>query len=170
MIASTSLPNFEFTKEHAVTEEKRMPDQRLKDISVLAVDDDADTRVLVKTILERSGAYTTVVNSGKEVLEIIKHICPDILICDLAMPQMSGYELLENVRRLETEIGWLPVIALTASARTQDLTESRRGEFEAHLAKPLIPNELVATIAKLVRMRTRNETDVRTNTESGHHQ
>jgi CheY-like chemotaxis protein len=84
-----------------------MPDQRLKDIRVLAMDDDADISILVKTILERSGAYTT-------VLEVIKKIRPDILICDLAMPQMDGYEVLGNVRRLEPEVGWLPVIAFTA--------------------------------------------------------
>jgi CheY-like chemotaxis protein len=94
------------------------------------------------------------------VLEVIKKIRPDILICDLAMPQMDGYEVLGNVRRLEPEVGWLPVIAFTASARTQDLTESCRAGFQAYLAKPLTPNEPVATIAKLVRMGTRNETDV----------
>jgi CheY-like chemotaxis protein len=57
----------------------------------------------------------------------------------LGMPQMDGYELLENVRRLETEIGWLPTIAFTASAREEDRLRTRQANFQAHLTKPVTP-------------------------------
>jgi CheY-like chemotaxis protein len=134
-----------------------MHDTRLGCIKVLAVDDDADTRDLLKAILERSGADTTVLRSGKEALEVVKNSPPDVLICDLAMPQMDGYELLKNVRRLEPEIGWLPVIAFTASVRNEDRAHSRDAGFQAHLAKPLIPNELVTTIVELVGQKARKE-------------
>ena len=134
-----------------------MHDARLGSIKVLAVDDDADTRDLLRVILERSGAEATVLGSGKEALEVVKNRRPDVLICDLAMPQMDGYELVKNVRRLQPEVGWLPVIAFTASVRKEDLARSWEAGFQAHLAKPLIPNGLVMTIVELVGQKTRKE-------------
>jgi PAS domain S-box-containing protein len=157
LIASDSPASFEQSRQNAFTEEERMRDTRLGCIKVLAVDDDADSRDLLKAILERSGADTTVLGSAKEALEVVKDSRPDVLICDLAMPQMDGYELLKNVRRLEPEIGWLPVIAFTASVRKEDLARSREAGFQAYLAKPLIPNELVTTIIELVGQKTRKE-------------
>jgi CheY-like chemotaxis protein len=123
----------------------------------VAVDDDADTRELVKTILERSSADATVVGSGREALAVIKKGRPDVLICDLEMSQMDGYELLENVRRLEPEVGSLPSIAFTASAGNEDRVRSRRAGFQAHLIKPVIPDKLVTTIVMLVRPEARLE-------------
>ncbi|HEY1478270.1 MAG TPA: ATP-binding protein [Chthoniobacterales bacterium] len=157
LTASSSPARFEQSRQHAFTEEGRMRNTRLGCIKVLAVDDDADSRDLLKAILERSGANTTVLGSGKEALEVVKNSRPDVLICDLAMPQMDGYELLKNVRRLEPEIGWLPVIAFTASVRNEDRAHSRDAGFQAHLEKPLIPNELVTTIIELVGQKTRDQ-------------
>ena len=59
-------------------------------------------------------------SSGREALEAIRDLHPDVLLCDLAMPETDGYKVLENVRRLEPELGWLPVIAFTAAARDED--------------------------------------------------
>jgi hypothetical protein len=157
LTASNSPARFEQTRQHAFTGEKRMRDTRLGSIKVLAVDDDADTRDLLSAILERSGAEATVLGSGKEALELVKNSRPDVLICDLAMPQMDGYELLKNVRRLEPEVGWFPVIAFTASVRNEDRDRSQEAGFQAHLAKPLIPNELVTTIIELVGNKTHKE-------------
>ena len=128
-----------------------MPDKRLSSIKVVAVDDDADTRELVEIILKRSSADATVVSSGEEALQAIKNVRPDILVCDLAMSRMDGYELLANVRRLEPEIGWLPSIAFTASARNEDRIRSRRAGFQAYLVKPVIADDLVTTIVELVK-------------------
>ena len=84
------------------------------------------------------------------MLEAIKNVRPNILISDLVMSQMDGYELLENVRRLESEIGPLPSIAFTASAGNEDRIRSRRAGFQAHLVKPVIAEELVTTIVNVV--------------------
>jgi signal transduction histidine kinase/CheY-like chemotaxis protein len=138
----------------AFTKEEAMPDTRLKSIKVVAVDDNADSRELLKVILERSSAEAAVVSSGQEALAAIKNVQPDVLICDLAMPEMDGYELLENVRRLEPQLGRLPVIAFTAAARSEDQARTRRAGFEAHLAKPVDPNKLVTTILQLAREHT----------------
>jgi len=126
-----------------------MPDPRLKNIKVVAVDDNADSRELLKAILERSSAEAVVVSSGREALAAIKNVHPNVLICDLAMPEMDGYELLENVRGLEPELGRLPVIAFTATARNEDRARVLRAGFQAHFAKPADPNKLVTTILKL---------------------
>ena len=121
-----------------------MPDIRLEGIKVVAVDDNADAR----TPQSHSGtqpAQTVVVSSGQAALEAIKDLHPDVLICDLAMPEMDGYEVLENVRRLEPELGHLPVIAFTAAARDEDRAATRLAGFQAHLAKPIEPDELVSS-------------------------
>ena len=77
-----------------------MSDTRLKSIKVVAVDDHPDSRALLKMILKLSSAdELAVVDSGREALTAIKKVHPDVLICDLAMPKMDGYELLENAIR-----------------------------------------------------------------------
>jgi CheY-like chemotaxis protein len=127
-----------------------MHDTRLKSIKVVAVDDNADSRELLKLILRNSNAEAVVVGSGREALATIKNVHPDIIISDLSMPEMDGYELLENVRRLDPEFGQLPVIAFTAAVRNEDRVSTRRAGFQAHLAKPVDPNELVTTILAFV--------------------
>jgi signal transduction histidine kinase/CheY-like chemotaxis protein len=139
----------EYIEEGAVPTGEEMPDTRLKRIRVLGVDDNADSRELLKAILQRSSAETSVVGSGQEALAAIRTVRPDVLICDLAMPEMDGYELLEKVRGLEPDIAHLPVIAFTAAAREQDRTQTRLAGFQAHLAKPIDPDELVRTILAL---------------------
>ena len=127
-----------------------MPDTRLKSIKVVAVDDNADSRELLKIILGQSSAHVVVVGSAREALATIKNFHPDILISDLGMPEMDGYELLLNVRRLDPELRQLPVIAFTAAARREDLASTRKAGFQAHLAKPVDPDKLVETIMELV--------------------
>jgi signal transduction histidine kinase/ActR/RegA family two-component response regulator len=148
-IASRSDPIAERPARRVLKKEELMPDSRLKGIKVVAVDDNADARELLKVILERSNAEAAVVSSWQEALEAIKDLHPDVLICDLAMPEMNGYEVLENVRRLEPELGYLPVIAFTAAARDEDRAATRLAGFQAHLAKPIEPDELVRTVLEL---------------------
>ena len=152
VIASKHRTSAERPEARALTIEERMPDPRLKSIKVVAVDDNADSRELLRALLEHSGAEATLVSSGQEALAAIKNVYPDVLICDLAMPEMDGYELLENVRGLEPELGLLPVIAFTAAARNEDRARTGRAGFQAHLAKPVDPSELVTTILKLTRV------------------
>jgi signal transduction histidine kinase/ActR/RegA family two-component response regulator len=148
-IDSKSDPSDKRPIKRAFKKEEQMPDIRLEGIKVVAVDDNADARELLKVILERSKAQTAVVSSGQAALEAIKDLHPDVLICDLAMPEMDGYEVLENVRRLEPELGHLPVIAFTAAARDEDRATTRLAGFQAHLAKPIEPDELVRTVLEL---------------------
>jgi signal transduction histidine kinase/CheY-like chemotaxis protein len=152
VIASKHRTSAERPEASALRKEERMPDPKLKSIKVVAVDDNADSRELLRAILEHSGAEATLVSSGQEALVAVKNVRPDVLICDLAMPEMDGYELLENVRGLEPELGLLPVIAFTAAARNEDRARTGRAGFQAHLAKPVDPSELVTTILNLTRV------------------
>jgi CheY-like chemotaxis protein len=149
----------------AAAKEEEMSDSRLKSIKVVAVDDNADSRELLKVILERSNAEAVVVSSGQEALDAIKNVHPDVLICDLAMPEMDGYELLANVRGLEPELGRLPVIAFTAAARDEDRDRTLRAGFQAHFAKPVDPNKLVTTILELATSHARQRLPLRASNE-----
>jgi signal transduction histidine kinase/ActR/RegA family two-component response regulator len=148
-IASKSDPSSEQPAQHDFKKEEWIPETKLRDIKVVAVDDNADARKLLKVILERSSAETVIVSSGQEALEAIRNLHPDVLLCDLAMPEMDGYEVLESVRRREPELGWLPVIAFTAAARDEDRAATRLAGFQAHLAKPIEPEALVRTILEV---------------------
>jgi signal transduction histidine kinase/CheY-like chemotaxis protein len=153
-MATISAPGAERTGASSDAPEQKMPDTRLKNIRVVGVDDNTDSRELLKAILQHSCAEASVVGSGQEALEAIRNVHPDVLICDLAMPEMDGYELLDKVRSLEPDIAQLPVIAFTAAAREKDRVWTRLAGFQAHLAKPIDPDELVRTILELARPRT----------------
>jgi signal transduction histidine kinase/ActR/RegA family two-component response regulator len=147
-------PSAEHYEKSELGKARKMGGLRLKNIKVVAVDDNSDSRQLLKAILERNSAEVTVVSSGQAALAAVRSARPDILICDLAIPEMDGYEVLENIRRLEPPIGRLPVIALTAAARNEDRARTQRAGFQAHLAKPVDPDELIRTILELARLRT----------------
>jgi CheY-like chemotaxis protein len=83
---------------------------------------------------------------------MIKKARPDVLISDLAMPYMDGYELMEKIQDLEEEIGSLPSIACSAFARGEDRARTRQAGFPAHVEKPADLDQLVTTILKLVNL------------------
>jgi signal transduction histidine kinase len=123
----------------------------LRGITLLIVDDDSETRELVTTIVGRAGASTTAAASAAEALDILADTRPDLIICDVAMPDQDGYSFIRNIRsRSEAEGGRVPAIALTAHARAEDRRHSLLAGFQGHVAKPAEPTELVALIATLV--------------------
>jgi CheY-like chemotaxis protein len=73
------------------------------------------------------------------------------------MPEMDGYEVLKNVRRLEPELGWLPVIAFTAAARNEDRASTRLAGFQAHMAKPIEAEKLIRTILEILSCKKQSE-------------
>jgi CheY-like chemotaxis protein len=81
---------------------------------------------------------------------------PSVLVSDIGLPEIDGYELIRRVRRIGSESGGgVPAIALTAHASTDDRTRALRAGFQAHIAKPVSPGELVATIASLAGLMAR---------------
>jgi len=125
----------------------------LEGLGVLVVDDDPDARDLLKAILEERKAQVTTVASAAEAYETIEWLRPDVIISDIGMPSEDGYSLIRNVRLKEARDrqGWKPAIALTAHARVEDRLRALSAGYQAHVAKPVEPAELVAVIASLVR-------------------
>jgi PAS domain S-box-containing protein len=127
-----------------------LPD--LTGIRVLAVDDDADALRLLCDILEAAGAAVVTVSSAQAALQKLASERPQVIVADLAMPGMDGFELIKHVRELaDPSLSGIPAAALTAYARSGDRAKSLRGGFEVHLAKPIDPVELVAAVSALVR-------------------
>jgi CheY-like chemotaxis protein len=144
----------ETRREHPRTERKAaltgLGD--LRGVHVLAIDDEEDSLTLLRVVLESAGAEVTTVASPLTALEGIEAAHPDVLIVDLGMPGMDGFELIARIRASsDAKVRDLPAAALTAFARSEDRTKALRSGFEMHLAKPVDPGELVATIATLVR-------------------
>jgi len=118
---------------------------------LLLVEDDQDSRELIAMYLSDCGADVAAVGSAGEALSSIASRRPDALISDIAMPVMSGYELIERVRLLSREKGGgVPAIALTAYAAKEDVTKALRAGFDAHMAKPVEMNELVQKVNDLI--------------------
>lgn len=125
-------------------------EQRLKDLRILVVEDDPDTRELLKTILERCGANVRAVASSNAALAEMTERIPNVLISDIGMAGENGYELIKKIRSLEPERGGrVPAVALTAYAASADRRRALLAGFQTHLAKPVEPDELLAVIASL---------------------
>jgi PAS domain S-box-containing protein len=127
---------------------------RLDRTTLLIVDDEPDGRQLMVRILEGRGARVTAVAGGAEALELLKHHQFDILVSDIGMPDLDGYELMRRVRLLDSSRpGPIPAIAVTAYARAEDRQRSLLAGYQMHLAKPIEARELVAGIASLLHLR-----------------
>jgi PAS domain S-box-containing protein len=126
---------------------------RLDRTTLLIVDDEPDGRQLMVRILEGRGAQVTAVAGGVEALELLKHHRFDILISDIGMPDLDGYELMRRVRLLDSNRpGPIPAIAVTAYARAEDRQRSLLAGYQMHLAKPIEARELVAGVASLLHL------------------
>jgi PAS domain S-box-containing protein len=119
-------------------------------LQILVVDDEPDMREVVSFILEQAGAVVRAAASGSEALNFIEQSLPDVLICDVGMPDMDGYMLMRQLRTRATEQGGqIPAIALTAYAGEVNQQQAIAAGFQRHLAKPVEPDELVGAIKTL---------------------
>jgi PAS domain S-box-containing protein len=124
-------------------------DVRLSGRHVLVVDDDEDTRELVRTILEECGARVTLASSAAEALDVLGEArsAPDVLLSDIGMPGMDGYELLQRARRLRVPgASTMRAVALTALAGDGDRALAARSGYDRHVAKPVERQELIDAI------------------------
>jgi signal transduction histidine kinase/DNA-binding response OmpR family regulator len=126
------------------------PVRDLGGVHVLAVDDERDALSLVAEVLESAGARVTAVPSAQQALAALDTDVPDVIVADLGMPLVDGYQFIDRVRRHpDPRVRELPAAALTAYARSDDRRKALRAGFHIHLTKPIDPVELVTTIAAL---------------------
>jgi PAS domain S-box-containing protein len=121
----------------------------LAGICVLIVDDDDDARYLLSLMLEQSGAIVTTASTAAEALQALKHSRPNILLSDIGMPGMDGYELIRAVRISEQGQD-LPAIAITAYAGELNQQSAIAAGFQHHIAKPIDADQLILAIGELV--------------------
>jgi signal transduction histidine kinase len=127
---------------------------RLDGVRVLIVDDEADGRALIARILEGRGAQPTCAESAAQALEYFARGRFDVLLSDIGMPDMDGYELIRRIRAdtPSSDRDRLAAVAVTAYARAEDRQRSLLAGYQMHLAKPVEARELVAGIASLLRL------------------
>ncbi|MBI2817020.1 MAG: response regulator [Acidobacteria bacterium] len=122
----------------------------IEGLHVLVVDDESETRLLARSILEQFKATVTTADSAAEALELVQQVRPDVLVADIGLPHEDGYSLISKVRELPPDKGGeIPAAALTAYARPEDRTKALRAGFQLHIPKPLQPTRLVIAVQYL---------------------
>src|SRR5579871_4041434 len=116
---------------------------------ILAVDDEPNIVRLIQVNLERHGYQVETANNGAQALAKIRQNRPDLLVSDVMMPEMDGFELLASIRR-DPNLMDLPVIMLTAKAQDKDVLEGYKTGADMHLTKPFNPQELLAFVKRIL--------------------
>ncbi|MCU0527336.1 MAG: response regulator [Elainella sp. Prado103] len=123
-------------------------------ITILVVDDDADTREFLRFLLEQYEAKVTVVSSVVEAFAAFSHTHFDILVSDIGMPDQDGYMFLNHLRTLPPDQGGTtPAIALTAYAGETDQQQALLAGFQCHIPKPVDPTQFLKVVARLTHQR-----------------
>jgi CheY-like chemotaxis protein len=119
-------------------------DVDLEGLEVLAIDDQPDSRMFLTRILEEHHARVLNASSAKEGLFVLKKHKPNIVLCDIGMPGVDGYQFIRTMRESGDHT---PALAVTAFARPEDRLRALRAGYQGHITKPINPAELLATIA-----------------------
>ena len=132
-------------------------------VKLLIVDDESDTRDLLRFVFMECGAIVETARNAKEALELFDRWEPDILVSDIAMPEVDGYKLIRIIR--EERRSQIPAVALTALARIDDRMKALSAGYQMHVAKPVEPTEVIGIVSSLVglvdRSRSHNQFDKR---------
>ena len=122
-------------KETSTKEHKRL----------LLIDDDPNLILLVKDYLEFRGYEVITAENGREALDVLETDVPDMIVCDVMMPEMDGYDFVSNVRENE-RTSWIPVLFLSAKGQPQDRVKGLNVGADVYMVKPFEPEELVAQV------------------------
>ncbi|NEQ95294.1 MAG: response regulator transcription factor [Cyanothece sp. SIO2G6] len=121
---------------------------------LLLIDDDPNLILLVKDYLEFRGYEVMTAENGREALEMLEKETPDMIICDVMMPEMDGYSLVEHVRKND-KMNWVPVLFLSAKGQSQDRVKGLNTGADFYMVKPFEPEELVAQVEAALRAASR---------------
>jgi CheY-like chemotaxis protein len=140
-----------YQAEMSSTLEMDLERPNLKGLVILVIDDEADTRLLIRSLLEECEAVVVAAASAEEALAILGCQKFNLIISDIGMPDVDGYALMRDVRALHSDVRSTPAIALTAYAGTQDRVRTVQAGYQMHLAKPVEPYELLAMVASFAK-------------------
>lgn len=131
---------------------KTSNDKPLRDVKILVIDDETDTRVLVRALLVRAGAEVQIAESAAEARQILKAWLPNVIISDVGMRDEDGFDFVRNLREAkDLPESQLPAIALTAYARNEDRDAALEAGFTAHASKPIGAPQLVEVVLSVLR-------------------
>jgi hypothetical protein len=148
LFAQQELP---VSEESNPNESHRQPKESFKNVRLLLVEDDEDSREMLKIMFEQYGIKVATAASAAEALESIKQNPPDVLVSDVGLPGEDGYELINKVRQLAPEQGGLTLaIALTGYASIQDRSQALEAGYQEHLAKPVDIDKLFELVRDLL--------------------
>jgi DNA-binding response OmpR family regulator len=116
---------------------------------ILAVDDEVGIAKLIKANLDRAGYTTEIAHNGADALRMLLSAQYDLLITDVMMPEMDGFELVQSVRD-DPHLANLPVILLTAKSTDTDITTGYMSGTDLYLTKPFSPAELLSWVERLL--------------------
>jgi len=122
----------------------------LTGLRILVVDDEPDTRTILKHVLDDCGATVTLAESADDALRVLRRTHVDLMVSDIGMPIADGYELMRRIREMAAPVCTVPAIALTAFARSEDRARALREGYVMHLSKPVEPAEFVAAVARVL--------------------
>lgn len=139
---------FKIDEEHKTEAVKEATSASIEGLSVLLKEDNELNMEIAKFIIENEGANVTCATNGKEAVNIYKKSPEffDIILMDIMMPEMDGYEATKVIRSLDSKI---PIVAMTANAFAEDKIKTKKAGMNAHLSKPLDKDTLVQVVAKL---------------------
>jgi CheY-like chemotaxis protein len=142
----------ESTAEPNVVESRPPPSRLLGGAYVLVIDDDADARDLLSVLLGREGAEVGLAASAAEARRMIRTRHPDVILCDVGMPEEDGHSFMRLLRASGEDAGaFIPALALTGHAGPEDARAALLAGFQMHVSKPLDPPRLLESLAKLWR-------------------
>jgi CheY-like chemotaxis protein len=119
-------------------------------LKVLVVDDDNDTCEMIRFVLEQCGGQVSTATDAASALELFHSWKPAVIISDIGLPEVDGYELVRRIRDEERPRGTkTPAVALTAFARIEDRVKALAAGYQMHVAKPVEPGELLTIVASL---------------------
>ncbi len=131
-------------KEPSVRDYKRL----------LLIDDDPNLILLVKDYLEFRGYEVITAENGRDALEVLEQDIPDMIICDVMMPEMDGYTFVKQVRE-DARTNWIPVLFLSAKGQSQDRVKGLNTGADVYMVKPFEPEELVAQVESSLKQTSR---------------
>ncbi|NER26292.1 MAG: response regulator transcription factor [Symploca sp. SIO1C4] len=138
------MRSFTAMKENGVRDNKRL----------LLIDDDPNLILLVKDYLEFRGYEVITAENGREALAVLELDIPDMIICDVMMPEMDGYALVESVRQ-DPRTNWIPVLFLSAKGQSSDRVRGLTTGADVYMVKPFEPEELVAQVESSLKQANR---------------
>lgn len=133
--------------EHAA-HTRMLPADALHEISILVVEDDVDTCVLYERALTAAGASVRTANSVEAAMKVLGEFRPNVVLCDLQLPEVDGYALLKEVRA-DPALAGIPIIAISGSHPELERERALEAGFAMHLPKPSKLREIVTAVAEL---------------------